>query len=191
VIGRVDKHLSDNHLSDDELLALVDSDTADDDHLSQCGACRRRYGEFVATLELASRLPPTQWSALQREALVHGVRRRLRGRPTVHRPGWQPALGGALATGVLAVLLTLTTNLTIGSPGHVTVISSGSGLVAKAAESVHAPRVVSEDEFEEELDETEVAGMIETYLMETASADELMWELEELSDDQYYALLDE
>ena len=33
--------------------------------------------------------------------------------------------------------------------------------------------------------------MIETYLIETASADELLLEFGELSDDEYFALLEE
>jgi len=43
----------------------------------------------------------------------------------------------------------------------------------------------------EDLDDTELATMIEAYLIETASADELLLELDELSDDEYYVLLSE
>jgi hypothetical protein len=41
------------------------------------------------------------------------------------------------------------------------------------------------------LDDAELAEMIETYLIETASADELLLEFGELSDDGYFALREE
>ena len=44
---------------------------------------------------------------------------------------------------------------------------------------------------DEQLDDAEFADMIETYLIETASADELLLEFGELSDDEYFALLEE
>ena len=49
----------------------------------------------------------------------------------------------------------------------------------------------TEEVVTEQVEDTELAEMIETYLMETASADQLLLELDELSDDEYYALLEE
>lgn len=90
------------HLTDDELLALIDDDGSEgksQQHLSSCASCRHRHAEFEATLRLTSRLPEVEWTPLQGERLVHGVRRRLWVHRARRRPAWQPALGGALARG--------------------------------------------------------------------------------------------
>ena len=173
------------HLTDEELLAVIDGMEAGEaqQHLSTCASCRRRHGEFKATLQLASRLPEVEWTPLQGEILVHGVRRRLRARRAPRRPAWQPALGGALVTGVLAAVAALAL-----VPQGMTPELAPATTIVQDAIPVVSDRQVGVDE---QLDDAEFADMIETYLIETASADELLLEFGELSDDEYFALLEE
>lgn len=174
------------HLTDDELLALIDdhgSEGKAQQHLSSCASCRHRHAEFEATLQLTSRLPELEWTPLQGERLVHGVRRHLWARRARRRPAWQPALGGALVTGVLAavvVALVLVPPGTTPDLAPAAIVHDSIAVVSDTVGGVDA-----------QLDDAELAEMIETYLIETASADELLLEFGELSDDGYFALLEE
>lgn len=163
------------HLTEDELLALIDSG-ADSEHLSTCARCRQLSNEIEATLALARRVPQVRWTPLQGEALLHGVRRRLRDRREQPRPAWRSALGGAVVSGALAAILVLL--LLPMDPANTTA-------------RVVTDNVAEQRRDVEDLDDTELATMIEAYLIETASADELLLELDELSDDEYYVLLSE
>ncbi len=171
-----------SHPSDDELLALIDGGAKGDrarEHLSSCARCGERHAEFEATLALAGRVPEPEWTALQGEAFVQSTHRRLwSSRPSPDRRVWQPALGGALLTGAVAAVLVL-------------LMMPGDSPPALAQTPAPAPLVDTELAAEEELGDEQLMEMIETYLVETASADELLLELDELSDDEYYALLEE
>lgn len=174
--------------TDEELLRLLDADSTDD-HIDGCPTCQRRLGEFRRTLNLAGCVPAPEWTPLRDEALFHGARRRLRARRRP-RSAWKPALGGALAgslvTGTLALLL-VTQSLPAAT---VTVAGGDPPAVAEVApEAVDAAQGValSEGEFSDE----DVAELLESYLVLSASTDELLWELEELSEEDLYALLEE
>ena len=173
------------HPTDDELLASIDAGT-EDQHLSTCAQCRDRRGEFEATLAMASRVSEVSWTTLQRETLIHGVRRRLHDRRGARRPVWQPALGGALFGGVLVVLL-----LVLLPPDLAEVPVLDAVVVdSRTAIAQDLDRGLVDDNLDDDLND-ELAAMIEMYLIETSSADELLLALDELSDDEYYALLDE
>ena len=165
------------HLTDDELVELIDAGIQDQ-HLSTCAQCLDRRGEFEATLAMASRVSETQWTTLQGERLVHAVRRRLRDRRAARRPVWQAALGGALVSGALAVLL-----LVLLPPDLAPELVLDERLVQDAV-VVGSQTVVDGGLVDEEL-----AILIEMYLIETSSADELLLELDKLSDGEYFTLL--
>lgn len=173
--------------TDEELLRLLDAGGRDD-HIDGCPTCQRRLVEFRRTLDLAGRVPTPEWTPLRDEALFHGARRRLRARRRP-RSAWKPALGGALAgslvTGTLALLL-ITQSLppaTVTAAGGDPPAAEAAAVVGDAAQSV----VLSEGEFSDE----DVAELLESYLVLSASTDELLWELEELSEEDLYALLEE
>jgi hypothetical protein len=174
------------HLTDDELIVLVD-DGISHEHLSVCSGCRSRHAEFAATLTLASKMPAVVWSPLRGETLVHRVRRRLRDQRGSHRPAWQPALGGSVVTVVVAAGLMFV----MGTRDLAPELAFEVATEESAWEPLDTEEVVTEGVVTEQVEDTELAEMIETYLMETASADQLLLELDELSDDEYYALLEE
>ncbi|MDA0334211.1 MAG: hypothetical protein O2782_03500 [bacterium] len=154
------------HRSDAELLALIDSGTQDE-HVSGCAGCRHRHQEFEATLTWTRRVPEAPWTPLQDERLLQGARRRLRERRVPRRPVWQPALGGALLTGAAAAILFLVLLPTQRSTTSVHEALAGEYPIEVA-----------------EADDAELAMLIETYLIETASADELLLELDKLAGDE-------
>jgi len=175
------------HPTDDELLASIDAGT-EDRHLSTCAQCRDRRGEFEATLAMASHVSEVSWTTQQSEALIHGVRRRLHDRRGARRPVWQPALGGALFGGVLAALLLVLLPPDL-AQGPVLDEGPVQDAVVVDSQTANAQDLIDDDQNDDQNDE--IAAMIEMYLIETSSADELLLALDELSDDEYYALLDE
>lgn len=178
------------HLADDELVAAIDAAAETDGpvrlhgHLASCASCRRRLVEFETTLALTKQLPQPTVLDQTGEAFTQATSQRLFGPKTTPawrpvRTAWRPAMAGALATGALAAALAfffVPTGVTQSLRPVVTTPVS-----AVVSDAVHADAD----------DEQELATMLDTYLFETASTDELLLELDGLSDDEYYALLEE
>lgn len=178
------------HLRDDELLALLEEDGSDP-HLTTCSHCQRRQAEFGQVLQLASQVPEPAWTPLQGEQLVHATRRRLHGRRHTTRATWKPALGGALA-GALGCLFLLATWSGLPTAGPSTTEAPSPVAMQSVVDVEEGAIVIQQDVLDdEELAEDEVAVWLESYLVQTASDDELLLELDGLSDEEYYALLDE
>lgn len=177
------------HFSDDELLALIDDGAAHGQsapaHLQSCAACRTRLQEFDTTLELARRLPQPTWSAAAGRQLAQSTQQKLLTSSGRRRRGrassvWRPALTGSLVTGAIAAALALMFMPADPQPP-----------AAPTLVAVSQVPGAQELGLGVEGDGEDLAIMLDTYLLETASMDELLLELDASSTDDYYALLED
>ena len=157
------------------------------DHLSVCDSCRQRLQSLESTLELARDLAPAaEMGPFEARAFVHKVRGRIAAREqTLWRRLLSPAAGGGFASGAVVGALSLFFAL--------------GGLQEPGVETEAAPNSSSSIEIEgssivlEAADEEERwAGVIDEYLIDTASEVELFNEMESLiGEEDLFALLAE
>ena len=173
--------MSQRHPGEPELLAHLDApDAAIAGHLDGCPACRRRLDGFARTLEAAAAAPAPAWSPLQAESVRLRTRRavfapRRRPAPTRWRAGLVgAALAGALGAWALTALVAPAPSTDGIDPEAVAVL--GADDVAASAAQV---------------DEEALIEQIDAYLMATATEGELLEALQDFSDDDLYALLDD
>ena len=173
-----------NHLHDDELIRLAHTQEEPPAHVSECLQCAGRLREFEATLRLSAAAPPTtDWNSLQAGAFLHRVRHGIQERqePRV-ATWWQPALAGATLTLVAMMLLPGMMSVTPTLPSD-----SALNAVVDRVDGGADPQV-AEDSVG--LSDDELLLMIDSYLIETASEDELLLTLGDLDDADMVAALD-
>ena len=194
-----------DHCDPDALIRYLDEDLSPerrqkmDGHLQECASCRSELADLKGVVVLTERLPTPGMNRFQAEALVHGVRRGVRQR---YNPGWgrwATSLGSA-AAGALALLLVLAAFDRLSPAGDP---DSGRGLdmVSRKASlgDVGAPvdpgsgaesgETIGGDSSAIEVDSmsdesvTEAAELIsdiDEFLMDTASDEELLVQMESL-----------
>jgi hypothetical protein len=200
-----------NHLNDDDLIALAAGDLPLSGHLVDCSQCASRLREFERTLEL-TRLAPAQaeWNSLLSSGFLHRVRRGIerdeanRGPQLLGAHWWRPALAG----GAVALLLMMAVQFTREESTIVLQQSSTaeeqalslSAMADRAADLVPAETGLLETETELFEIESVATGMatgddefltlINAYLIDTASEDELMLTLGDFERDVVVAVVD-
>lgn len=165
------------HLADEALVAYLDAECEEASgatasgatarHLADCADCRHRLGEYRAVLR-AARPPAPAWSDVQAEALRRRVRRAVRSPRRASGSTWVPALtGGAMA------LLAVVAVSQLFPPGQVATGPGAVAVVAGGGEADVGDRASAE----------EMAQTIEAYLIDTASEDELLLQIDPGDDD--------
>jgi len=200
-----------NHLNDDDLIALAAGDLPLPGHLVDCSQCTSRLREFERTLELTTAAPAhAEWNSLLSSGFLHRVRRGIerdearRGPQLLGAHWWRPALAG----GAVALLLMMAVQFTREESMIVLQQSSTaegqalslSAMADRAADLVPAETGLLEIEtelFEIESVETgmetgddEFLTLIDAYLIDTASEDELMLTLGDFESDVVVAVVD-
>lgn len=184
-----------NHLHDDELISLAEARDQPPAHVQACPQCAARLREFERTLELSATAPPTtDWNRLQAGAFLHRVRRGIhqQRQPRV-TPWWQPALAGATLTMAVLMMYRVMTPI-----APVPTVDSSPAAVAQAVDGWPDPQAAavsaggSDDPLDSEADmtEAELLSMIDAYLIDTASEDELLLTLGDFNDEDMVATLD-
>ena len=179
----------------DALIGLLDESLAEGpslrvrDHLRTCDACRIQLESLESTLALARNArQPVEMNPFEARAFVHKVRGRIAAK---RQASWKrllsPALGGGFVSGAVVGALVLFVALgPLPQPGTRVPQADtandfsilGWGTEANTVENV------TEDE--------QWAGLINAYLLDTASEQELFSEMETLiGEDELYALLEE
>lgn len=173
------------HLQDDDLIHLIGASESVPDHVRECAECSARLRQFERTLELTAAPPPRMaWNSLQAGSFMHRVRRGIeqRHQPRV-TPWWQPALAGAAMT--LLVMLSFRAFVPASGPN---IVQAPVAAEQEMSSSMMAPS--HEEAVEESMTDDELLSMIDAYLIDTASEDELLTTLGDFSDDDMIAVLD-
>ena len=177
------------HLNEDQLIAAADGELPSNTtsaHLQSCTQCREQLVEWEATLSWSKQLPPAKLNPLQSGAFVHRVRRTLEGSRTPAR-GWMPAIVGVVVVLIVAIWLHSQDLPGSGGIGASIVVSAE---VADPTSQIETAReFAGTNSYDHEL-ESELALLIDDYLIASASEDELLGELEWVSATQAYAMLD-
>jgi hypothetical protein len=152
-------------------------------HLQECAVCRGELADLQGILCLTDMPAPAAMNQLQARALEHRVRQGVRERyaPGLRRRSWTVSLGSAAAGAValLLVLIALERLSPAGEPGFP--VADDSGVFEVDSRSVE-----SDDET------VELISDIDEFLMDTASADELLAQMESLVEEEaLLALLEE
>ena len=174
------------------------------DHLRTCEACRQQLQSLESTLELARTLVPApDMGPFEGGAFVHKVRGRIsaQGRTSWLRSFWPSASGGFVSGAVVGALSLFF--ILGGVPEPVadsaggselpSAVESGSHSVREAAAlTAYAGASLADAIDEEAAEEEEWAGVIDEYLIDTASEAELFNEMQSLiGEEDLYALLEE
>ena len=183
----------------DTLIRYLDDDLSPelrhevDGHLRECAICRGELADLQALLRLTDMPAPPGMNRFQAEALVHRVRRGVRERYTRGwgDRSWTTSLGSA-AAGAVALFLVLVAFDRLAPAGE-----SGGGLAARvlptASPVVEGPavesRVIADESggaevdpmsVESEIEAAELISDIDEFLMDTASDEELLDQMESL-----------
>jgi hypothetical protein len=101
------------HLTNDDIVAVLDGDTARADHLSSCESCRARVDELRNIVALTSHVTVPEPSPLFWDHLSQRVREAVATEPPPSQGwafrlnfAWSAGVFGVLAVAVLAVLVT-------------------------------------------------------------------------------------
>ncbi|MDP7361286.1 MAG: hypothetical protein QF768_01665 [Candidatus Latescibacteria bacterium] len=189
-------HLHPNHLHDDELIALASGEGEAPKHLKDCPRCASRFKEFERTLALTTTsMPQMEWNPLQSGGFMHRVRRGIElqsaPRPV---PWWQPGLGGA---GLMLVVL-LAIQAAVDQPA----LEQDSLLARESPDTIDfdeegLSRILVDGSTGFDYGETvlndeddELLILIDAYLIDTATEDELMMSLGDLTEDGVGAAFD-
>ena len=164
-------------------------------HLRECASCRLELTELQGVVRLTQRLEIPVMSRFQAEALVHGVRRGVRQRYTSRWGSWTTSLGSA-AAGAFALLLFLAAfDRLAGGESDSGLITAdlpeafassedaaGGGPTARSAMAAHAWSSIEVDPMADESDaqDAELISDIDEFLMNTASDEELLIQMESL-----------
>lgn len=159
------------------------------DHLGSCDACRMQLESLESTLELVrSACQPSEMGPFESRAFVHKVRGRIAaGQKGLLKRLLSPALGGGFVSG--AVVGALAVSIVA---GPVSELGFGSRTPAEVVDVEFASEDVGGGDSVEDATDDELAGAIDDYLLDTASEQELLSEMETLiGDDDLLALLEE
>ncbi|MBT3342954.1 MAG: hypothetical protein HN712_16590 [Gemmatimonadetes bacterium] len=184
-----------NHLNDDDLISLAETRDQPPAHVKACPQCAARLRAFERTLELSAAAPPTMdWNRLQAGAFLHRVRRGIhqQRQPRV-TPWWQPALAGATLTVAVLMMFRVMAPIAPAPP-----IDPSPAAVAQVVDGWTDPQAAaisaggSDDPLTSEPDMTdaELLSLIDAYLIDTASEDELLLTLGDFNDEEMVAALD-
>ena len=201
-----------NHLNDDDLIALATGDLPLRGHVVDCSQCTTRLREFERTLELTAAAPAqAEWNSLLSSGFLHRVRRGIErdgAKPGLQLPmadWWRPALaGGAVALLLMmAVQFTMDESITAlqqsptagGQTLPVSVMADRAvdDIVPAETELLGIEPGLPEIERGEEGTETgddELLTLIDAYLIDTASENELMHTLGDFESDVVVAVVD-
>lgn len=158
-------------------------------HLDGCDACRMRLKSLESTLELArSACQTSRMGPFESRAFVHKVRSRIAvGEQGLLKRLLSPSPGGGFVSGAVVGALVLSI-----VAGPVSEPGFGSRAPAVVMELESSAGDVGGGEKAEEVTDEELAGAIDDYLLDTASEQELLSEMETLIDQEdLLALLEE
>jgi hypothetical protein len=179
-----------NHLNDDDLIALAAGDLPLPGHLVDCSQCTSRLREFERTLELTTAAPAhAEWNSLLSSGFLHRVRRGIerdearRGPQLLGAQWWRPALAG----GAVALLLMMAVQFT---REESMIVLQQSSTAEGQALSLSAMADRAADLVPAETGDDEFLTLIDAYLIDTASEDELMLTLGDFESDVVVAVVD-
>ena len=144
-------------------------------HLDVCPSCRHRLEALRATLDLAAKASTPQQNPLFVNGFTYKVRQGIDRRRRRNRR-LRAAAGMAAVCGCLAITVWLS-KLSESTPASVA--SRSVGVVVDAGDDVGS------------VAEEELASLIDSYLLETASTDELMGQMEGFDSTELVAMFEE